>query len=140
MMRPILAIPAILLCAGCATIPNVDDLVVAEPVNCETARRDLIALDQMRPTAEGSAMVFLSTVTPGGIIAGLMANDMADRGRIFDGSFKREVEAKEAAIRATCDLPRATDPVDPLRPDARDMKKASPEGEAVMSDLGASGR
>ncbi len=115
----------LLLCAGCATIPDIDDVVVAEPVNCATAERDLIALEQMRPTRERAAVVLLSTLTPGGLVSGIVTNDMEDRGRIFDGSFAREVNAKKRAIRKTCGLNRALDPVAPTRPKARDLQEAT---------------
>ncbi|MEL7211009.1 MAG: hypothetical protein AAGK92_00010 [Pseudomonadota bacterium] len=133
-MLPTRAALALLLCAGCATIPEIDDVVVAAPVNCDTAERDLIALEQMRPTRERAALVVLSTLTPGGLVSGIVTNDMEDRGRIFDGSFAREVNAKKRAIRETCDLNRALDPVSPTRPVARkarmaaDQKKAPPRG------------
>lgn len=139
-MLPIRVGLLLLLCAGCATIPNIDDVVVAEPVNCDTAERDLIALEQMRPTRERAAMVLLSTLTPGGLLSGMATNDMADRGRIFDGSFAREVNDKKRAIRETCGLNRALDPVTPTRPTARDLEaqqagapteKAPPIGEAL---------
>lgn len=130
---------AIGLLAGCATIPDIDDVVIAEPVNCETAERDLVALEQMRPTRERAALVFLRTLTPAGLLSGLATNDMEDRGRIFDGSFAREVQAKKTSIRATCGLNRAVDPVSPTRPSARDAhrtptpetQKAPPVGEAL---------
>lgn len=115
----------LLLCAGCATIPEIDDVVVAEPVNCTTAERDLIALEQIRPTRERAAVVVLSTLTPGGLITGIVTNDMEDRGRIFDGSFAREVNAKKRAIRKTCGLNRALDPIAPTRPMARDAQRAT---------------
>ncbi|MEL6511224.1 MAG: hypothetical protein AAFQ32_15595 [Pseudomonadota bacterium] len=126
-MLPRCAALALLLCAGCATIPDIDDAVVAAPVNCETARRDLIALEQMRPTRERAMMVVLSTLTPGGLLSGMVTNDMADRGRIFDGSFAREVNAKKRAIRETCNLNRAIDPVTPTRPEARDPDRIEPQ-------------
>lgn len=125
---------ALLLCAGCATIPNIDDAVVAAPVNCETAKRDLIALEQMRPTRERTALVFLSTLTPGGLLSGLATNDMPDRGRIFDGSFAREVNAKKQLIRETCELNRAVDPIAPTRPQARDPEAAAKTIEAPLDD------
>ncbi|WP_224825010.1 hypothetical protein [Cognatishimia sp. MH4019] len=124
-MKPVFAVVAVLLCAACATIPNIDDAVVAAPVNCDTAERDLIALEQMRPTRERAAIVVLSTLTPGGLVSGIVTNDMEDRGRIFDGSFAREVNAKKRAIRETCDLNRALDPVAPTRPTARNLDEVT---------------
>lgn len=107
------ALLALLMCSGCNTIPDVDDLVIAEPVNCETAQRDLIALDQMRPTPGRSAAVLLSTLTPTGLVVGIVNDDLDNRGRVFNGSFTREIEAKKKAIRDTCGLANPTDPIAP---------------------------
>jgi hypothetical protein len=95
----------IALCAGCATATDGERAsLLAQPVNCETAKLDIEALEAAMPTKRERVRSAFQTVTPVGAVAGVVTGSYKDRAEILTGRTEAELAARVREVQATCGL------------------------------------
>ena len=105
MIRTLPALPALLLLAACASIPDLEKAALAAPIDCARASEQIATLSRQRPGAGRAFRAVGSSLTPGGFAIGVATNDMADRGEIASGRYAAAIDARIAEIRESCNLP-----------------------------------
>jgi hypothetical protein len=103
----------IALLAGCATASNEERAsLLAQPINCETAQEDIVALEAAMPSRGERAGAALRTVTPVGAVAGAATGSYRDGAAVLTGRTEEELAARISEIQATCGIVATTDNAD----------------------------
>ena len=93
------------LALGCArSISPEAKEQIAKPVNCDTARQDIAALDAEKASVAKQVSSGVRSVAPPAAIAGILRGDTKDRARVATGAYNRELEAKVNEIKRECGL------------------------------------
>lgn len=101
------------LLAGCATASHDERAsLLAEPVNCETAEADIVALQAAMPSRGERAKSVVQSATPVGAVTGVVTGSYRDRAAVLTGRTQGELTARIEEIEATCGLAEATDSED----------------------------
>lgn len=76
--------------------------LVESPVVCEQADQDIARLEAARPSSAERGRKLLQSVTPPGVITGLVTGQYQDRADVAIGSMSQEIDDKIGAIQTTC--------------------------------------
>jgi hypothetical protein len=100
----------IALLAGCATASHKERAsLLAQPVNCETAQEDIAALEAAMPSRGERAGSALKTVTPVGVVTGVVTHSYKNSAAVLTGRTKEELAGRISEIRAACGIPEAVE-------------------------------
>lgn len=98
----------IVLLAGCATASNEERTsLLAQPVNCQTARADIATLEAALPSRGERARSAIRTVTPVGALAGVATGTYKDNAAVLTGRTSEELISRITEIQATCRIDMA---------------------------------
>ena len=75
------------------------------PVNCKTAEGDLRMLNSEKVNAGQQAAAGVSTVTPIGLVAGLVTGTEGEKAQVTTGEYNKALDAAIAHIKTTCHIP-----------------------------------
>lgn len=100
--------------AGCASA-NIETRksLLAEPVNCPTAKEDIAALEAAMPSKGERARSALQTATPIGALAGVVTGSYRDRAAVLTGRTQDELQARIKEIQMTCGITPTSTPAKP---------------------------
>lgn len=77
---------------------------LAKPVNCQTAKKDIAALEKEKKSVTTQVTAGVRSVVPTAAVAGLLRGDTKDRAKVASGAYNKEIDAKIAEIKKTCGL------------------------------------
>lgn len=90
---------------GCATASHTErDALLAEPINCETAEEDILALKSALPSKGERARSAIQTVTPVGLVTGVATQSYKKRAAVLSGRTEDELQARIKQIREACEI------------------------------------
>lgn len=96
--------------AGCATAsPDERTSLLAESVNCNTARGDIDALEEALPSGGERAASLVRSVTPVGAVVGVVTGSYGEQAAVLTGRTKEELEDRIKEIQDTCGIVGTTD-------------------------------
>ena len=75
------------------------------PVNCATAQADLKTLNNEKVSAAQQAAAGVSTVTPIGLVAGLVTGTEGEKAQVTTGEYNKVLDAAITRIKTTCNIP-----------------------------------
>lgn len=91
--------------AGCGpSISEQGKANLAKPVNCQTAKRDIAALEKEKASVARQVTAGVQSVVPASAIMGLLGGDTRNRAKVATGAYNREIDAKIAEIKKACGL------------------------------------
>ena len=91
--------------AACATATHSErQALLEQPVNCETAKADISAIEEALPSSGERARSVAQSVTPVGAATGLISGKYEERFAILTGRTKEELEARIVEIETTCGI------------------------------------
>ena len=90
---------------GCTAIPKEDKILLKAETDCTNAKAQIAALKRIKPEPQERVVAAVQSVTPGGIVSGLLTDQYADRAKVALGEHGQEIDAKIQAIRRTCGIP-----------------------------------
>ena len=91
--------------AACATATHSQrQALLEQPVNCETAKEDIAALEEALPSSAERARSVAQSVTPVGAATGLISGKYDENFAILTGRTKEELEARIVEIETTCEI------------------------------------
>jgi hypothetical protein len=97
-------IPAFSVLVGCGpqTISPELRYVMAQPVRCETAAREIALLREVRPDRTRQTMTVLNSLSPPGIAGMVATKDFENRRRVVSGEHGNDIDRRIAEIEARC--------------------------------------
>lgn len=97
---------ALLLCltiAACATAtPGERNSLLSQPVSCDTTDDHVDALELARPSAGERTRAILQTITPVGLVIGLLSGQIENRAKVAAGNTTREIDEMIKSIEQRC--------------------------------------
>lgn len=95
------------LIAGCTTVSHDERAsLLADPVNCESAKADIAALEAAMPSRRERTLSAVQTVTPIGAVSGVATGTYRDRASVLTGRTQDELNARIEEIESTCGISR----------------------------------
>ena len=92
-----------MIVAGCATtVHDERDSLLAEPIDCSVAAEDIAALEAAMPTRRERALSAVQSVTPVGVVTGVLRGSYRDRAAVLTGRTEDELQARIDDIEETC--------------------------------------
>jgi hypothetical protein len=73
-------------------------------VNCSTANRDIMILEEERASVGKQVLAGVRMVMPISVVAGLLMGDYGDRVHVAAGDYNDDIDAKIALIKKQCGL------------------------------------
>lgn len=103
MKHKLTMIVGVLALAGCASSKHDarDDLLM-QPINCETAVRDIAALEALMPSGMERVSSGVRSVTPAGIVTGAIAGENSDKRDVASGRTGQALETRITEIERQC--------------------------------------
>jgi hypothetical protein len=74
------------------------------PVNCKTAEGDLRMLNSEKVNAAQQAAAGVSTITPIGLVGGLVTGTEGEKAQITTGEYNKVLDAAIAHIKSSCNI------------------------------------
>ena len=110
-MKLILLVAPLLFLAGCATkaVHEERESLLAEPINCDVAEDDIATLEAAMPSRGERALSAVQTVTPVGVVSGVVQGTYRDRTAVLTGRTQEELSTRIDDIRETCGLSETSD-------------------------------
>lgn len=97
---------------GCATAtPAERDALIVASIDCTEPEVSIETLTDARPSSAERARSLLQTLTPVGLVTGMVSGQADDRAKVALGSTNREIDQKIQAIEESC---RTKDETGPL--------------------------
>ena len=98
--------------AGCysknhSPFPSVDETTkqnISAPVNCQTARRDIVVLEEEKASVGKQILSGVRSIMPIAAVAGLLMGDYSDRVSVAIGTYNDDIDAKIKQIQNTCGI------------------------------------
>jgi len=78
--------------------------IEAAPVNCKTAEGDLRMLNSEKVNAAQQTAAGVSTITPIGLVAGLVTGTEGEKAQITTGEYNKALDAAIAHIKSSCNI------------------------------------
>lgn len=105
-----LAFPILVLAVvECATASHeARESLLAQPINCEVAEQDIVALEAAMPSRRERARSAIQSVTPVGVVTGVATGTYGDRASVLTGRTEDELQARIDEIEAKCAGAEAT--------------------------------
>jgi hypothetical protein len=75
-----------------------------QPVNCATAEGDIRVLESEKAHAGKQLLSGIMAISPAGAVIGILTGTEGDKLKVATGDYNRQIEAKIAEIKRTCDL------------------------------------
>ena len=95
---------AVTMMAACSPISKEAKQELARPVNCATAEGDLRVLEKEKAHAGNQALAGVSSIAPIGLVTGIITGTQRDKMKVATGEYNKQIEAKIAEIKRTCNL------------------------------------
>jgi len=89
---------------SCKTISNEAKDDLAKPVNCATAQQDIAALEAEKASAAKQMASGVRSILPAAAVTGILSGDYKNRAKVASGSYNRDLDAKIAEIKQTCEI------------------------------------
>jgi hypothetical protein len=93
---------AVILLAGCHTIPQKAKDDLAKPIDCSTADEDIATLEKERASAGKKLGAGVNMIMPASAVVGILSGDYSDRVKVASGQYNKDIEKKIAEIKAAC--------------------------------------
>ena len=94
---------SVIIC-GCRTIPDASKEMLAKPVNCSSAKDDIVVLEREKNSVAEQARALGTMVFPTSAVAGILSGDYSDRAKVAAGDYNRDIEKKIQEIKSTCGI------------------------------------
>ncbi|MBU6378539.1 MAG: hypothetical protein KJS95_08400 [Gammaproteobacteria bacterium] len=96
---------AALLVAGCASTIAPETLtLLKKPVDCSTAEEDIKRLSAAKPDGVKQTMTLAQTLSPSGLVVGLVTEDLDNRKRVISGEHGEDIDRRIAQMARTCGI------------------------------------
>ncbi|GAB6140256.1 hypothetical protein JCM14076_09850 [Methylosoma difficile] len=99
---------------GCAEMTNpsisasTESLLVQPVACCERVPSDIAALQEAKPTTLNRVGLVFKSISPPGIVAGLLLSDYGNRWDIISGDLGDKIDARIVELQKTCPAAKAT--------------------------------
>jgi hypothetical protein len=95
---------AIFVAACSSPISNQAKQDLAAAVNCDTARADIITLENEKAKVGERVKDGVTAVTPAGAVLGILTLTEKDKLEVGTGAYNRKIDAKIAEIKRECGI------------------------------------
>ncbi len=103
-VKLVMVLYASALLVSCSSISKEAKAKLAKPVKCETAKRDIAALEKEKASVGRQALAGVTSVMPSGAALALVTGDTKARAKVATGSYNKQIKEKIAEIKKTCGL------------------------------------
>jgi hypothetical protein len=93
---------AILLTACGSPISEEAKRKINAPINCSTAKQDIVTLKREKTSVASQAAAGVTSVLPIGLVVGVLSGTAKDKANVATGEYNDMIDAKIAKIKRDC--------------------------------------
>jgi hypothetical protein len=92
-----------ILC-GCKTVSVESKESLEKPINCVTAKEDIMTLENEKNSVAEQVRASGAMVFPAAAVVGILSGDYSDRAKVAAGEFNQDIDKKIQEIKSCCGI------------------------------------